>query len=379
MIYVIYLDYSATTPVNPEVLESFVKVTNDYIGNPNSIHKLGISAKQLMDASTKQIADILKVTKEEIIYTSGASEANNTAIKGICLKYKNRGRHIITTELEHSSILETCKYLESLGFEISYVKLDQKGRVDIDSLEKMIRKDTLLVSIASVNSEMGIRQDISAIGKMLKKYPKIFFHSDMTQSIGKEKVDLTNVDLASMSSQKFYGLKGVGVLYKRNGIEIEPLIHGGKSTTIYRSGTPALGLIVSFAKALRLIYQDFDCQYKKVKDLHQYLVDALENIEDVVINSNDCSLPHIVNISIVGVKPEVMLHALEEEDIYISTQTACSSNTHMSQAILAVTKDEKRASSSIRISISHLTTKEELETFVNVLKQKIIYLKNLKG
>ena len=211
----VYLDYSATTPVNPEVLESFIKVTRDYIGNANSIHKLGVDAKKLMDAATRQIADILAVEKEEIIYTSGASEANNAAIKGICLKYRNRGCHIITTELEHSSVLATFQYLESIGFKVSYAKLDSMGRVDLDALEKMIQSDTLLVSIASVNSEIGIRQDISAIGKIMQKYPKVFFHSDMTHSVGKENVDLTGVDLASMSSQKFYGLKGIGVLYKR--------------------------------------------------------------------------------------------------------------------------------------------------------------------
>ncbi len=373
----VYLDYSATTPVNPEVLESFIKVTRDYIGNANSIHKLGVDAKKLMDAATRQIADILAVEKEEIIYTSGASEANNAAIKGICLKYQNRGCHIITTELEHSSVLATFQYLESIGFKVSYAKLDSMGRVDLDALEKMIQSDTLLVSIASVNSEIGIRQDISAIGKIMQKYPKVFFHSDMTQSVGKEYVDLTGVDLASMSSQKFYGLKGIGVLYKRNGIEIEPLIHGGKSTTIYRSGTPALPLIVSFSKALRLAYVDFKCHYEQVVMLHQYLISELETVEDIEINSNEFCLPHIVNISVLGVKPEVILHALEEEEIYVSTQTACSSNTHLSQAVFAVTKDKSRAESSIRISISHLTTKEELATFISVLKQKISHLKSL--
>lgn len=373
----VYLDYSATTPVNPEVLESFIKVTRDYIGNANSIHKLGVDAKKLMDAATRQIADILAVEKEEIIYTSGASEANNAAIKGICLKYRNRGCHIITTELEHSSVLATFQYLESIGFKVSYAKLDSMGRVDLDALEKMIQSDTLLVSIASVNSEIGIRQDISAIGKIMQKYPKVFFHSDMTQSVGKENVDLTGVDLASMSSQKFYGLKGIGVLYKRNGIEIEPLIHGGKSTTIYRSGTPALPLIVSFSKALRLAYVDFKRHYEQVMMLHQYLISELETVEDIEINSNEFCLPHIVNISVLGVKPEVILHALEEDEIYVSTQTACSSNTHLSQAVFAVTKDKSRAESSIRISISHLTTKEELVTFISVLKQKISHLKSL--
>ena len=199
----IYLDYSATTPVDDRVLDTFVKVTKDYIGNPNSLHELGVEAKKLIDASTKQIADILKVKENEIIYTSGASEANNMAIKGICFKYKNRGKHIITTTLEHSSVLEVFKYLENEGFEVSYAKLDENGVVDIDELKKIIRDDTILVSICSVNSEVGVRQPVEEIGLMLKDYPKLYFHSDVTQSIGKEKVDFTNIDLASFSGQKF--------------------------------------------------------------------------------------------------------------------------------------------------------------------------------
>ena len=185
----IYLDYSATTPVDDRVLDTFVKVTRDYIGNPNSLHELGVEAKKLIDASTKQIADILRVKESEVIYTSGASEANNMAIKGICFKYKNRGKHIITTTLEHSSVLEVFKYLESEGFEVSYAKLDENGVVDIDELKKIIRDDTILVSICSVNSEVGVRQPVEEIGLLLKDYPKLYFHSDVTQSIGKEKVD----------------------------------------------------------------------------------------------------------------------------------------------------------------------------------------------
>ncbi len=374
----VYLDYSATTPVHLDVLDSFNKVVKNYIGNPNSLHTLGVDAKKLMDASTKQIATILNVSPREIIYTSGASEANNMAIKGICFKYQNRGKHIITTELEHSSVLETFRYLESLGFSVSYAKLDRYGRVNLDSLKEMIREDTLLVSIASVNSEVGISQDIFEIGKLLSLYPKIFFHSDMTQSVGKEKIDLTYVDLASMSSQKFYGLKGSGVLYKREKIELEPLIHGGKSTTIYRSGTPALGLIVAFSKALRLSYDGLLQKRKQVEGLNHYFIEKLSKIDGVFINSNSYSIPHIINISVPFVKAEVMLHALEEEEIYVSARTACSSDDY-SKTIYAITGDMERAKSSIRISLSHLTTREEIDLFLDVFKQKVEYFRNLKG
>lgn len=370
----IYLDYSATTPVEKEVLKSFNTVVETYIGNPNSLHKLGVEAKKLMDASTKQIADLLNIKPSEIIYTSGASEANNTAIKGIALKYQNRGKHIITTKLEHSSILEPLHYLETLGFEVDYVSLDECGQVNLSVLNSLIREDTILVSIASVNSEIGIKQNIKEISRIIKKYPKVIFHSDMTQSIGKEAVDLSLVDLASMSSQKFYGLKGSGILYKKESLELEPLIHGGKSTTIYRSGTPALSLITSFAKALRLAYKDLDKKQNYVEQLHDYLLSSLKKIEEVHVNSNACCLPYIINISIHGIKPETMLHALEEEEIYVSTQTACSSNQKKSLAVYEITKNNDYALSSIRISISHLTTKEELDCFLQVLKEKIDYL-----
>lgn len=369
----VYLDYSATTPVNEDVLNTYVLVTKKYIGNPNSLHKLGLEAKNLIDAATNQVASILKVNPSEIIYTSGASESNNLAIKGICLKHT--GKHIITTELEHSSVSEAVKYMESLGYEVSYVKLDSNGLVDLTDLENLIRDDTVLVSIAAVNSEVGVVQDINAIGKIIKNYPKVFFHSDMTQCIGKMNVDLSMVDLASISGQKFYGMKGIGCLIKKNKIDIEPLIHGGKSTTIFRSGTPATPLIVSFSKALRLAYQDFEKKNDHVVQLHKYLIEKLEKL-NVEVNSNHYCLPYIVNISLPGIKPETMLHALEQEDIYISTQTACSTGNY-SLAVLAVTNDMFKASHSMRISLSYLTSFEEIDKFISVFSKKIDELSSL--
>ena len=371
----IYLDYSATTPVNEDVLNTFVEVNRKFIGNPNSLHKLGLKSKELIDASSKQISDILKLKDKEIIYTSGASEANNLAIKGVCLKYQNRGNHIITTKLEHSSVIEPIKYLESIGFTVDYVKLDSNGLVDLEDLENLITDNTILVSISSINSEVGIRQPISKIKEIIKKYPKVYFHSDMTQSIGKESIDTNDIDLVSLSSQKFFGLKGVGCLIKNKNLVIEPLIHGGKSTTVYRSGTPSPGLIASTAKALRLVYTDFDEKKKRVLELNEYLVSELEKL-DIYINSNSYSIPNIINISLKGIKSETMLHALEEEDIYISTRTACS-NGGISDSVYAVTNDRERALSSLRISISYLTTKEELDKFISVFKTKLDSLSKL--
>lgn len=359
-----YLDYSATTPVSEEVLESFCEVSRKYIGNPNSLHRLGTEANEMINKATNQIAKLLNVKPTEVIYTSGSSESNNLAIKGIAEKYKNRGNHIITTPFEHSSINGPLNYLSDNGFEVDIVKLDENGLVDIENLKSLIKDTTILVSINSVNSEIGLRQPIEEIGEILKEYPKLFFHVDMTQSIGKINIPLDNVDLMSFSAHKIYGIKGIGCLIKKEGINLEPLIHGGKSTTIYRSGTPAIGLICSISKALRLALNNLDEKYNHVLEINNYLKENLKKYENVYINSNDYSIPFMLNISVIGIKPETLLHALEQDDIFISTQSACSSNTTLSKAVLSLTNDKKRAESSVRISLSALTTKEEINTFL---------------
>ncbi|MBQ7137139.1 MAG: cysteine desulfurase [Bacilli bacterium] len=360
----VYLDYSATTPTSDEVLDTFVKVSKRFVGNPNSLHKLGVESRELIDASTKQIAEILKVDPKEIIYTSGASESNNMAIKGICLQYQNRGKHIITTNFEHSSVYGPISYLQSIGFEVDFVKTDEFGIVDLDDLKKLLRDDTILVSITAVNSEIGIIEPIEEIGKILKEYPKCFFHCDVTQIIGKKEINLENIDLASFSAHKIFGIKGIGCLIKKEKISITPLIHGGKSTTIYRSGTPQVALIASLAKTLRLANEDLEANYLYVSKLNSKIKNELSKYQNVHINSNDKCLPYILNLSIPGIKPETMLHALEEKDIYISTQTACASNDSYSKAVYSLTNDKDLASSSIRISISYITTLEEIDIFI---------------
>ena len=372
----IYLDYSATTPVDKRVLDTYVKVTEKYIGNPNSLHKLGFEAKKLIDDATIQIKKLLN-TDKEVIYTSGASEANNLAIFGVCRKYKNRGNHIITTHLEHSSVIEPIKELEKEGYKVDYVKIDEYGKVDLEDLERLITDKTILVSICAVNSEIGIEQDLDSISKIIKKYPKVIFHSDVTQIIGKKKINLDCIDLASMSAQKFYGMKGVGCLLKNKKLEIDPIIYGGKSTTIYRSGTPATSLIASLSKALRLVIESIDNNYKYVEELNKYLLDKLSKVDNVVINSTKYSIPHIVNISVNNIKPETLLHALEEEDIYISTKTACNKGEDISIPVYELTKDEERSKHSLRISISHLTTKEEIDKFIEIFEEKLQKLTQL--
>ena len=365
----IYLDYSATTPVDSEVVRTFSKACEEYWANPNSLHKEGVKANSLINAATEQISSILGVKPNEIIYTSGASESNNMAIKGICLKYQNRGKHIITTDFEHSSIYGPVGYLQKLGFDVDFVNTLENGKVDIDHLKSLLRDDTILVSITAVNSEIGIIEPIEEIGLLLKDYPKTFFHVDMTQSIGKKKIDLTNVDLASFSAHKFFGVKGIGVLLKKENINIEPIIHGGKSTTIYRSGTPATPLIASISKALRLVTKDMNEHYEYVSNINKKVRDRLSSFEKVRINSPEDSLPYILNISILGVKPEVLLHALEEEEVYISTQTACSSKSDESKAVYALTKDHDRSKSSVRISLSYKTTLDEIDKFLEIFER----------
>lgn len=372
----IYLDYSATTPVDDSVLDTYIKVTKNYIGNPNSLHKLGYQSKKIIDEATEQVKRILN-TDKDVIYTSGATESNNLAIFGIINKYKNRGKNIITTHLEHSSINEPLKKLEKEGYTINYVELNDDGSVNLDSLDKLLNDDTILVTISTVNSEIGIIQNLDGIGRIVKKYPKVIFHTDATQVIGKKSINFDSVHLVSMSSQKFYGMKGVGCLLKNKNILLEPIIYGGKSTTDYRSGTPATPLIVSFAKALRLAYIDLDKKYNYVLELSNYLKEGLKNISGIIINSTECSIPHIVNFSINGIKAETLLHALEEEEIYISTRTACNKSDDYSEAVFDVTKDLTRSKHSLRVSISYLTTKDEINRFLNVLENKIFILSKL--
>lgn len=367
----IYLDYSATTKIDKEVQDTYIKVCNDFFANPNSLHKLGTNAKDLIDASTRQIAKILDVKPDEIIYTSGATEANNLAIKGVALRNQKKGKHIITTNLEHSSVYGPMDFLKKNGFEIDYVNTID-GLIDLDDLKNKLRDDTILVSICAVNSEIGIKQDIEKIAKMLKKYKNCYFHVDATQAIGKTKIDYKDVDLLSCTAHKFFGPKGIGVLIKKENVLMDSLILGGKSTTIYRSGTPVTPLIASFSKALRLITENEEQNYKKIKDLNNMICEHLKEYKNISINTNQYCIPHILNISVLNAKPESIQHALEEYDIYISTQSACA-KTNKSRSVYDFTKDDKEASHSIRISISKYTTEEEikyfLECFDKVLKK----------
>lgn len=362
----IYLDYCATTPVDKRVLSAFNKACLEYPGNSNSLHKLGIESRELEDYATSSISEMLRLHNKEIIYTSGASEANNQAIKGVCYKYKNRGKHIITTYLEHSSVINTMNYMALDGFVVDYVKLDDNGQVDLDNLKKLLDNDTILVSICMVDSELGIRQPVEEISNILKDYPKCFFHVDCTQALGKVDIDFSCMDLASVSAHKIYGLKGIGMLIKNREMIIEPLIHGGKSSTVYRSGTPAVPLIVSMMKAIEISIANIHDNYDYVAGLQRMILDKLVDYDKVSINTTRDSISYVVNFSLKNIKPETFIHAMDEYNIYISTKSACSDSGTMSDSVYAVTKNRDRAMSSIRVSLSYLTTLEDIVEFLRV-------------
>lgn len=360
----IYLDYSATTPVLEEVLDSYNKVSTDYIGNPNSMHSLGVKSHELLKGATKQISDIFKIKENEIIYTSGSTESNNLALIGSALAKEKKGSHIIVSKLEHESIYGICKYLESNGFIVDYVNNTEEGIIDFDHLKSLINENTVLVSICAVNSELGIRQPLKTIKQIVnKENSKVIFHSDMTQAIGKIPINLNDVDLASISSHKIYGPKGIGMLYKKETIHIKPLFYGGEESL--RPGTPSLPLIASFSKAIRIASEDLNTKENKIKKHYEKIITALKKHSKIKFNTTKYSIYNILNISLMDIKPETFIHALEKYNVYVSSNTACSSGK-ISKAILSVFGDEKRALTSIRISLSYLTTNEEVEDFIRI-------------
>ncbi len=358
----IYLDYSATTPVSKEVLDSYIKVTKEYIGNPNSLHSLGEKSKELLDSATKQICELLDIKESELIYTSGSTESNNTAIIGYALKNQKKGKNIVVSKLEHPSIYGICDYLSTLGFTITYVNNTEDGVIDFDDLRSKIKKDTILACIVGVNSEMGIRQPLKTLRQIIKKENEnTVLFSDLTQAIGKINVNLHDVDLASVSSHKIYGPKGIGLLYKSDKVNIEPLIKGGEGEL--RGGTPCLPLIVAFSKALRIAVTSVSKNESVVKLLNDKLRSIIAKYPEIKINRTTYSIPHILNISLMNIKPETFIHALEKRDIYVGSNTACS-HGKTSKTVLAVYGDEKRASTTIRISLSHLTSFDDINKFL---------------
>lgn len=377
----IYLDNSATTKPFPEVVDSFVTVATKYFGNPSSLHELGMKAERLLTQAREQIAAALGVKPNEIIFTSGGTEANNFAIKGVALQYRHRGNHIITTAIEHPSVSEPCQQLEQLGFEVTYLPVNENGIVTVEKVKKALRDDTILVSIMHVNNEVGSIQPVEEIGALLARYPKTIFHVDRVQGISKVPLDMkkARIDLCTMSAHKFHGLRGAGILYVRQGIQLSPLLAGGGQEMQFRSGTENVPAIVAMAKALRMSLEKYDKQIDYLLEVKQAWFNELKTIPSIQINTPFAhSAPHIINFSLNGIKPEVFVHELEKRDIFVSTTSACSSKKKTpSKTLLAMGADDKRAESGIRISLSFENTLEEIPTAIAAMKEAIEKLREV--
>ena len=360
----IYLDYAANTPVDEEVLKTYIESTREYIANPNSSHQAGKLAKEAIDKASTHIAKYFNCKKDSVIYTSGSSESNNLVLKGIAERNKNKGNHIIVSPLEHSSIVAPCNYLSTKGYDISIIPLTKEGTIDLKKLKEAITDKTILVSICAVDSELGTIQPIEEIGNIVKEYPHCIFHTDATQAIGKVNIDYSNVDFITFTPHKFFGLNGFGCLINRNNIKLVPLIHGGKSTTIYRSGTPVTANVVALDKALTIAMDNLESRRKYIKELNDILRNSFKENKDIHINSPINSIPNTINISLINHDTKKIIKKLEEKEIYVSTTTACAIGDMPSKSVLAITGSEEFASNTIRISLSHLTTKEDIDMFL---------------
>lgn len=367
----IYLDYSATTPVSDVAVAAITEAVQ-YQGNPNSNHKLGKNAGELIETDLDRINTILNLGDDmEVIPVSGATEANNLILRGAYERYYPRGyKHIITTQLEHSSINAPISALQKQGAAVDFVDILPDGSVDVNHLLQLIREDTFLVSIGYINSETGIRQPVEAIGKLLKeKYPNVIFHTDATQAIGKVPVDFSNVDALSISAHKFYCFKGIGALIKRKKLSLIPQNKGGASTTKFRAGTPCTELIHAMRATLEDACDEQNEKIKKVYDYNKYLRNELSKFPGVIINSPEDAIPYILNFSYMGHNADELQAFMSERDIHISTRTACASHSDMSTTILKLANDEERAKSSVRISLSYKTELMEVKQFLKAFEE----------
>lgn len=365
----IYLDYAANTPADPAVLDAFCQTERRFIGNANAAHPAGQAARAEMARVTDSIASLLDVSPQGIIYTSGASESNNLAIKGMMQAGGQLGRHIITTPLEHASVAGALSALGRQGCAVDVVDVLRDGTVDIEHLRTLLRQDTALVCVCAVDSELGAVQPIPEIAEILQGYPRCRLHVDATQAVGRTAPIWRGADTVSLAPHKFYGLNGCGLLLKKKKLALEPLIHGGGSTTPYRSGTPALGLAVSAETALRLALENQPQRTARVKALNQQLRAGLSGYPAVCINSPDDAVPNILNLSVRGVKGTVFQRALASYGVCVSVKSACSTDGAPSQAVYAVSRDRRNALSSWRISLSHLTTEAEIAAFLEIFQR----------
>lgn len=378
----IYFDNSATTKVHPEVLTTYTKVSEAIWGNPSSLHKMGENAYNLLEQSRGQIADLLGCQKEEIFFTSGGTEGDNWAIKGTALEKKIYGKHLITTQVEHPAVLNSMKQLEKLGFEVTYLSVDENGRVSVEDLKQALRKDTILVSVMAVNNEVGTIQPIKEISQVLADHSKVHFHVDAVQAVGKGLTDLImdeRVDLVTFSGHKFHAPRGVGFLYKRSGRKLAPLLSGGGQEKNLRSSTENLPAIAAMAKALRLLLANETKNVAHEQAIRQKIFEHLQKFDKVTLFSqlDDKFAPHILCFAIAGVRGETIVHAFEDQGVFISTTSACSSKKgQVSSTLHAMQVDDKIATSAVRVSLDENNTLAEADKFNQIFDD--IYQKFLK-
>ncbi len=375
----IYLDNSATTKPYKEVLDSFLKVSSDYFGNPSSIHSMGGEVEMLLHRSRETIASLLNVHHKEVIFTSGGTESNNLAIKGCAWSKKQVGNHVITTAIEHPSVTNAIKDLEAEGFEVTVLPVNREGRITTNQVEAAIRKETVLVSIIHVNNETGVIQPVEEIGELLSNYPQVTFHVDHIQGIGKVPLKMDFIDLCSLSAHKFHGLKGNGILLIKNGVKLHPLLSGGNQEWTLRSGTENVAGIVAMTKALRMTLEKSKSGISDMLLLKNDCMHALKKLDGVFLHTPECkSAPHIINFSVPGIKSEVLVHALGTKKVFVSTTSACSSKRKTpSKTLMAMGLSREKAESAIRVSMTYHTTKQEIQTFLNEIQHAIITIKEV--
>ena len=364
----IYFDNAATTKIYDDALTSYVQVSQKFFGNPSSLHQLGVDAYQVLTKARAQVASLLSVQPEEIFFTSGGTESNNWAIKGTALEKSVFGKHIITTKIEHPSVIQTCKQLERFGFEVTYLDVDSKGIVSVDQLKESIRKDTILVSVMAVNNEVGAVQPIAEIAKVLEEYPSIHFHVDCVQAVERasQLLSIGRIDLLSLSAHKFHGPRGVGIMYKKFGRKIQALLTGGGQEKGERSTTENLPGIVATTKALRMALEEESV----TGELRSQLWKELATKPEIRIFSPEDGASHVLCFAIKGVRGEVVVHAFENHGIYISTTSACSSKkADSSSTLYAMDVPTEWATGAVRVSFSNDNTKEEVEQFIKVQHQ----------
>ena len=372
-----YLDNSATTRAYPEVADIVKQVMLDDYGNPSSMHMKGVEAEKYVKEAREIIAGSLKCKPENILFTSGGTESDNLALIGTAETYKRRGQHIITTQIEHPAILETCEYLSKEGYEITYLPVDSDGVVLLDALKSSIRQDTILVSVMHTNNEIGSLQPLEEIGKIVHETNlDTIFHTDAVQGYGKAHIipKKLGIDLMSVSGHKLHGPKGVGFLYISDRARLRPIIFGGGQQKGLRSGTENVPGIAGLGKAIELTMSHMDEDIARLKEYKAYMAERLSGVEEVKLNGyrDGDSAPHILSLSISDVRAEVMLHALEDKGIYVSSGSACASNKPAISATLkAIGTDRKLLDSTIRISMSHFTVKEEIEYACDCIEELI--------